>query len=134
MADHLTKGLGLDWHRSSRALGVRVVWAICALFSFSAFSEELLDPTRPPEAVYAPADGGGVERPEPAGLQSVIISKSRSAAVIDGQTIELGGKYGDVRLIEVNDTGVILQGAHEKQVMELFPGVSMTKKKVKAGP
>ena len=133
MADDLISGQHLGRHHPCRALASGLVWAICSLFSLPTFSEELLDPTRPPEAVYAPADALLSEPPEPTGLQSVIISKSRSAAVIDGQTIELGGKYGDVRLIEVSDTGVILQGADGKRVMELFPGVSMTKKKVKAG-
>lgn len=99
-----------------------------------AATEDLPDPTRPPVALMGPADAV-VEPPKPAGLQSVIISRSRSAAIIDGQTVELGGKYGDVRLIEVSDTGVILQGARGKrQVMTLFPGVSMSKKEAEAGP
>lgn len=133
MADHLTGGLKRDGGGSSRKLGRAFIWAVCVWSAFPVFAEELPDPTRPPEAVYAPAEATALAAPEPAGLQSVIISKSRSAAVIDGQTIELGGKHGDVRLIEVSDTGVILQGAHGRQVLELFPGVSMTKKKVKAG-
>jgi len=104
------------------------------LSTAAALAEDLPDPTRPPAAIAAPVDSSVVEPPKPAGLQSVIISKNRSAAIIDGQTIELGGKYGDVRLIEVSDTGVILQGARGKRVMNLFPDVSMSKKKVKSGP
>ena len=104
------------------------------LLTVSVSAEDLPDPTRPPVAVMAPADAIVVEPPKPAGLQSVIISKERSAAIIDGQTIELGGKYGDVRLIEVSDTGVVLQGARGKTVMTLFPGVSISKKKVKTEP
>lgn len=108
--------------------------AVFMLLAASALAEDLPDPTRPPAAVMAPADAVVVEPPKPVGLQSVLISKGRSAAIIDGQTIELGGKYGDVKLIEVSDTGVVLQGARGKTVMMLFPGVSMLKKKVKAGP
>lgn len=104
------------------------------LLAVSAWAEGLSDPTRPPAAVMAPTDAVVAEPPKSAGLQSVIISKSRSAAIIDGQTIELGGKYGDVKLIEVSDTGVILQGARGKRIMKLFPDVSMSKKKAKAGP
>lgn len=96
-------------------------------------AEELSDPTRPPAAL--PAGASQDEASKPAGLQSVIISRSRSAAIIDGQTVELGGKYGDVRLIEVSDTGVILQGARGKrQVMTLFPDVSIAKKEGNTGP
>lgn len=104
-----------------------------ALLSFSAAADELLDPTRPPSALATPAEIAG-EPAKPAGLQSVIISKSRSAAIIDGQIVELGGKYGDVRLIEVNDTGVILQGIQGKRVMTLFPDVTISKKRAQAGP
>lgn len=100
----------------------------------SVLAEDLPDPTRPPASVISPSDLPVSEPAKPAGLQSVIVSKSRSAAIIDGQTIELGGKYGDVRLIEVSDTGVILQGARGKRTMTLFPGVSMSKKVVRSGP
>lgn len=117
-----------------RAVIVGGMGATFMLLTAFASAEVLLDPTRPPAALMAPVDAVVVEPPKPAGLQSVIVSKERSAAIIDGQTVELGGKYGDVRLIEVSDTGVILQGARGKQVMTLFPGVSISKKKVKTGP
>ncbi|HZW26462.1 MAG TPA: hypothetical protein VFF26_13365 [Gallionella sp.] len=99
-----------------------------------ALAEDLPDPTRPPASVMAPSASPVAEPAKPVGLQSVIISKKRSAAIIDGQTIELGGKYGDVRLIEVSDTGVILQGARGKRTMTLFPGVSISKKVVRSEP
>lgn len=132
MADHLAMPVCLACSR--RAVIAGGLGAAIMLLAASASAEDLPDPTRPPAALLAPADSVIVEPPKPAGLQSVIISKGRSAAIIDGQTVELGGKYGDVRLIEVSDTGVILQGARGKTVMTLFPGVSISKKKVKAGP
>lgn len=123
MADHLAHLHG------------RVAVLATLMLAPVAFAEELPDPTRPPAAVMAPGDAAAVAPPRPAGLQSVIISRSRSAAIIDGQTVELGGKYGDVRLIEVSDTGVILQGARgKKQVMTLFPDVSIEKKEGNTGP
>lgn len=115
----------------SRARNHCWIAAVGILFAGAVFAEDLVDPTRP--AVASRAEMPAVEILKPAGLQSVIISKQRSAAIIDGQTIELGGKYGDVRLIEVSDTGVVLQGAQGRQVMTLFPGVSMSKKKSKQG-
>lgn len=125
MADHLAL-------LACRAIALAAAFMLPAT---TASAEDLPDPTRPPVALMAPAEVVVVEPPKPAGLQSVIISRSRSAAIIDGQTVELGGKYGDVRLIEVSDTGVILQGARGKrQVMTLFPGVSMSKKDAKAEP
>ena len=103
----------------------------CLLPSFFCHAEELTDPTRPPAPITAPVPASGVEAaPAPAGLQSIIISKNRRAAIIDGETVELGGKHGDAKLIEVNEGGVVLRGAQGRQVMTLFPGVKMTPVKV----
>lgn len=130
MADDLVEPIKFEARRCGRLA--------CALLALSlahvAYAEDLADPTRPPATVLAPAGDSRLASRKPAGLQSVIVSKNRSAAIIDGQTIELGGKYGDVRLIEVSDTGVVLQGTHGKRVMTLFPGVDMSKNKAKTGP
>ena len=102
--------------------------AFC-LFSAFCYAEELTDPTRPPLSIAAPTVAGGAEAPPtPAGLQSIIISKTRRAAIIDGETVELGGKHGDAKLIEVNEGGVVLRGAQGRQVMTLFPDVKITGK------
>ncbi|OGS98028.1 MAG: hypothetical protein A3F73_03995 [Gallionellales bacterium RIFCSPLOWO2_12_FULL_59_22] len=92
----------------------------------SAFccAEELPDPTRPPPGILAPLAEGEAP-PAPAGLQSTIISKTRRAAIIDGETVELGGKHGAAKLIEVNEGNVVLRGAQGRQVMSLFPGITM---------
>lgn len=98
------------------------------LFSIAAIAEELPDPTRPPASLTAPvvAPASGVVANQPAGLQSIIISKTRRAAIIDGETVELGGKYGDAKLIEVNEGSVVLRSAQGRQVMTLFPDVKVT--------
>ena len=67
-------------------------------------------------------------------MQSVIISKNRRAAIIDGETVELRGKHGDATLIEVTESGVVLQGAQGRQVLTLFPGVRMMQKEIQATP
>ncbi len=96
-------------------------------------AEELSDPTRPPASIMAPAEAGN--EAQPAGLQSIIISGHRRAAIIDGETVELGGKHGDATLIEVNEGSVVLKGSQGRQVLTLFPGVKMTsKKEPKANP
>lgn len=97
-----------------------------ALFSNAAAAEELPDPTRPPVSIAAPAAAAGAA---PAGLQSIIISPIRRAAIIDGETVELGGKHGDARLIEVNEGSVVLKGAQGRQVLTLFPDVKWVSKK-----
>lgn len=96
-----------------------------------ACAEELSDPTRPPDSLVAPAvaPARGAAAYQPAGLQSIIISNTRRAAIIDGETVELGGKYGDAKLIEVNEGHVVLRGVQGRRVvMTLFPDVKMTGK------
>lgn len=97
-----------------------VSWCVCA--------EELSDPTRPPTAVAGPVAGGAPEENQPSGLQSIIISKARRAAIIDGETVELGGKHGDARLIEINEGSVVLKSAKGRQVLTLFPDVKLSRK------
>lgn len=98
---------------------------LMALFSAAAAAEELPDPTRPPASLAAPvaAPAGEAAAKQPAVLQSIIISKNRRAAIIGGETVELGGKYGDAKLIEVNEGNVVLHSAQGRQVMTLFPDV-----------
>ena len=88
-----------------------------------SLAQTLVDPTKPPYELSASAVG--VTQND---LQSIIISPARRAAIINGQTIELGGKAGDVRLIEVSEGGVVLQGAKGRQVLTLFPNVKIDKK------
>lgn len=103
---------------------------LCALQLLScANAEEFVDPTRPPAAVAAPVTGGAAADESSSGLQSIIISKTRRAAIIDGETVELGGKHGDARLIEVNEGSVVLKGVQGRQVLTLFPDVKLSRKK-----
>ncbi|MDP1997232.1 MAG: hypothetical protein Q8J90_08530, partial [Gallionella sp.] len=103
---------------------------LLVFYASPAFAEELPDPTRPPASLTAPvaAPASGVPEIRPARLQSILISKTRRAAIIDGESVELGGKYGDAKLIEVNEGSIVLRGAQGRQVMTLFPDVKITGK------
>jgi len=105
---------------------------ICLLSSTLCHAEELPDPTRPPTIIAIPATATGESLPS--GLQSIIISKTRRAAIIDGETVELRGKHGDATLIEVNESGVVLQGAQGRQVLTLFPDVKIMQKEIQPAP
>ncbi len=102
----------------------------------AAAQEFLSDPTKPAVEMSPAASGasaasampGAAVQPVPQeGLQSVIISPQHRAAVINGQTVELGGKVGDATLLEVRESSVVLGNAQGKRVMELFPGVRIVK-------
>ncbi len=114
-----------------------MAWAVAHLLLLScvfslAQAEELTDPTRPPVSVSAPVDEPAAIKP--VGLQSIFISKSRRAAIIDGETVELGEKHGAAQLIAVNEGNVVLRGAHGPQVLRLFPDVRIQQHRVVDAP
>ena len=93
-------------------------------------AEPFNDPTRPAyDRVPGLSSGDASDKVEvpPLGLQSVIISPAREAAIINGTEVERGGKYGDAELIVVNETCVVLMGPQGRQVMHMFPTVNMSK-------
>jgi MSHA biogenesis protein MshK len=114
------------------AAGLKLLLAVLLLYApqFAA-SEPLPDPTLP--AIDLNSSGAGsaadmvLDDAVPRGLQSVIISSQYRAAIINGETVSLGGKYGDSRLVEVRENSVVLQNAQGKRVLELFPKVSIRK-------
>lgn len=118
-------------YRLANKAGQVIGYAICILFAALCHAEELPDPTRPPAIITIPAATAGSA---PSGLQSIIISKTRRAAIIDGETVELRGKHGDATLIEVSETGVVLQGAQGRQALTLFPDVKIMQKEIEATP
>jgi MSHA biogenesis protein MshK len=106
-----------------------VIVVFCLLSSVFCHAEDLPDPTRIPAIIVAPVAAANAEA-QPAGLQSILISKDRRAAIIDGETVELGGKHGDAKLIEVNEGSVVLSNLQGRKVLTLFPDVKITGKKV----
>ena len=82
------------------------------------------DPTRPPGSIATgETDVGG----DPAGggpvLQSVMISPTSKAAIINGEMVKLGGKYGDAVLVKVAEHEVVLKSGDTTQVLKMYPGV-----------
>jgi len=96
------------------------LFAAMMLASAPAAAQIVIDPTRP-------ATGFAVEAPESAApgnqLQSVMISPTRKAAIINGVVVELGGKYGDAVLTRVAEDEVVLRRGDSRQVLKLHPAV-----------
>ena len=83
------------------------------------------DPMRPPTALLESIPGDVTAASS--GLQTVIVRKrGKSLAVINGQTVELGGKVGDARLVKIDESQVELQGPGGKEIMRLTPSVAIT--------
>lgn len=92
-----------------------------------AAAQVLTDPTRPPgglaESAESVASGGPV-------LQSVMLSPSRKIAVISGEMVALGGRYGSSRLVRLSESEAVLKNGADMTVLRLYPLVE----KRAAGP
>lgn len=86
-----------------------------------ASAQGLPDPTRPPAIVEGePAAATAA----PSGLQSIIRrEKGKSAAVINGQYVEQGGRVGDATLERIGEDSVVLRSPGGRETMYLTPGV-----------
>ena len=90
----------------------------------ASWSQGLLDPTRPPAGFYVSA---GPARPGSAAgglvLQSVLIHPDARSAIINGEHIAVGQKIGELRLVKVAETEVVLLEGGERRTLRLFPGI-----------
>ncbi len=104
------------------ALPLFVFFASCLLPLKSALAAEILpDPTRPPAEAGLSGDAAAVASGPV--LQSVMIRPGRRAAVISGQLLAEGERFGDSKLIKISEGEVILLGPEGRQTLKLFPGV-----------
>lgn len=100
--------------------------AVFVLLSAGAQAESLPDPTRPPAELAVVSSGAAVAE-QGAVLQSVILSPGRDAAIISGQLVRLGEKFGDDRLVAVSEGQAVLKGAQGRRVLTLFPEIARSR-------
>jgi len=82
------------------------------------------DPTRPPAAWLNQADlaSGNIGALR---LQSVLMpQQGRPVAIIGGQTVVLGGRIGDARLVRLSEREAVLEGAEGVTRLYLTPDVN----------
>ena len=88
----------------------------------AAIAQPMTDPTRPPTE-HVVVDGG---EPAAAGtpvLQSVMITPTLKAAIINGEMVKLGGTFGNAELVKVSESEVVLKSGDATQVLKMYPGV-----------
>lgn len=82
------------------------------------------DPTRPPDALLAPAAESGVVVPLESGVQTVILRRGgKSAAVINGHYVVVGDKLGDKRVLKISESEVVLEGEGGREVIKATPAI-----------
>lgn len=117
-------------HRMRRSGGLKR-WglALAGLFGLgsgawgtvtASAEESLRDPTLPPPSIASPQS---VQTPAGPVLQSVILSPLGKAAIISGETVRLGGVYGDAKLVKISESEVVLQSGDGLQTLKLYPDV-----------
>lgn len=97
--------------------------ALLAWASGLAGAQALSDPTRPPSSLYTAAQAGPARAQGGLVLESVLISENFRSAIISGEHVMLGQKIGDLRLVRVGETEVVLLEGGERKTLKLFPGV-----------
>lgn len=87
-------------------------------------AETLPDPTQPPSMV-SPAQNarGGAGSDSGPTLQSVLVSPQRTIAVINGQTVKTGDRFGEARVVKITESEVVLRNGKDLQVLKLFPDI-----------
>ncbi len=89
----------------------------------SVLAETLIDPTRPPVSIGRGSETSSQAADTGPVLQSVLVSPERKVAVISGQAVNLGGKFGDSRVVNITESEVTLQSGKNLQTLKLFPNV-----------
>ena len=100
---------------------------VIALGAPRSLAQGLNDPTRPPREIL----GGGADAFEPPANRSpaqvVIISTDRRQATINGQTVVVGGRYGNATLVRISDEEIVLRRGEATEVIRLYSSVHRRK-------
>jgi MSHA biogenesis protein MshK len=113
----------LDLRRQGPALSV----LLALLFAPAmAVAQVLNDPTRPATGGAAVSDAFG----EPGAaatalLQSVMITPTERSAIIGGERVKLGGKFGEARVVKITESEVVLHSVNGSEILRMYPNVSM---------
>ncbi len=98
------------------------------------FAQALPDPTRPPSALNTVQEADAVASEAGPALQSVILSSDRKIAIINGQAVKQGDKYGEARVIKITETEVVLRNGNEMQTLKLFPSIEKKRTEIRNTP
>lgn len=98
-------------------LGILVV--MCSFMAGTAFAQEVQDPTRPPMQLQDSGQAEGISTGPV--LQSVLISPTRKLAMIDGVAVRLNQKIGQMTLVKITETEVVLRQGRNYQTLKLHP-------------
>ena len=123
--------LKLETRNLKLAAAALAATAMLMAWPLSGDAQVLKDPTRPPPSVLSatPGNEGHAGGPQ---LQSVMISPTERSAIIGGERVIQGGRYGDARVIRITESEVVLRSAGGIETLRMYPDIEI--KLVKPAP
>jgi hypothetical protein len=101
---------------------------LAGLIGAGTVQAQVPDPTRPAGAQMTPEAGSGTTAPIESGVQTVILRPGgKSAAVINGQYVVVGDKFGDKRVQRITETEIVLKGESGREVIKVMPSIEKTR-------
>jgi MSHA biogenesis protein MshK len=110
-------------HMILRVVALSLLAAAGAAGGQANSPESLADPTRPPPGLLGTPGSNPVAITAGPVLQSVLEAPDRKAAIISGERVELGGRYGQAKLVRLTDSEALLEGPEGRTLLRLVPGV-----------
>jgi MSHA biogenesis protein MshK len=97
--------------------------------------EMLADPTRPPAGFSAAtAAAAAPESAQRAVLQSIMITPQRRSAIISGERVDLGGRFGEAEVVQISESEVVLRSRAGVEILKLYPAVERSTRRTDARP
>lgn len=131
MAEYLTDSAMMPARRERAPLAAAIQQmpaAILAILAVAvapfAAAQALPDPTRPPPGFFTPPqnDAAPVRAPAALVVESILVSPARRFATISGQTVGVGDKIGEAKVVAITEDAVSLQTGKVRETLKLFPG------------
>jgi MSHA biogenesis protein MshK len=93
--------------------------SVCLLVACAAQSAPFADPTRPPASSASDSDAAApASGPR---LESVLIAPDRRVAIISGQQVTVGGRFGEGEVVRITESEVVIRRSEGLQVLKLVP-------------
>ena len=103
---------------ADRVMLAQAVAALALALPGGSGAQALTDPTRPPLELMSAATASAAPHTP---LQSILLSSTRKGAIINGQYVALGGRYGKAKLVKITATEVTLKSDQGLEVLQLYP-------------
>lgn len=98
-----------------------VISVTAAFACNAALAQAMTDPTRPPVELTEAASREAAS--SELVLQSVMITPTLKTAIINGEIVKLGGKFGNAQLMKISENEVVLKSGDQIQVLKMYPSV-----------